>query len=210
MKKLTLIMVFALSLLVCVPFAVMAEVGFHIGLGYNQLSNELTIGVPSHDLVEINTPVKMFTLDLGYNFSERLAVDAQYSWGTTDLVGICNDEVTIDQDNTIWRVEGSYKWPVSKKVKLGAVLGYADYDTTTALSCDDDSIGLGQNFSGAYIGPVLTYNPNDKFEFGIAYRWMINPDGELEATIDDHPICSTELEDLEQLFAGNLCQSCHQ
>ena len=88
MKKLTLIMVFALSLLVCVPFAAMAEVGFHVGLGYNQLSNELTIGVPGNDFLEINTPVKMYTLDLGYNFSERLAIDAQYSWGTTDLVRV--------------------------------------------------------------------------------------------------------------------------
>ena len=51
-------------------------------------------------------------------------------------------EVTIDQDNTIWRVEGSYKWPVSKRVKLGAVLGYVDYDITSTLTIESCNVGF--------------------------------------------------------------------
>ena len=194
MRKLTLIMVVVLSLVISIPLAVMAEVGFHVGLGYNSLSNELSLETEDFQ-ASLNTPVKMYTLDLGYDFSDKFAINAQYSWGTSDVASFETDYFggTIEKENTNWRVEGSYKVPVGKKVKLGLVAGYANYETTGTLTgylyYDDEeclfSGSLKQSLDGAYIGPTLIYTPNDKFEFGAIYRWMIDPDGKLEATIGE-------------------------
>lgn len=203
MKRILLFLSLTVGLVICMSCAVMADPGFHIGLGYNQLDNDLAIKLPSlGTVVDLHTPCRTYTLDLGYDFSDYLAINAQYNWGTTNLVGLLNNQIKIDEDNTSWQIEAPIKWAIGQKTKLGLVVGYADIDTKGKLTILGSGGDLKQSLRGFYVGPILTVNPSDRFEFGLAYRWMVNPDGEIKASIAGNQIGPNI--DLNDLSHSNL------
>lgn len=232
MKKFTIVLVLAFGLLLGVGMVSMADSGFHFALGYEETHNDLSISIPDVGPfqtidVDLSSPCKMWIAELGYDFNESFSLTGSYSWGTTDLAGVDLQsygsdyiDVSLDQENSIFKVEGMYKFPINSSFSFGAIVGYADYDTTTTGEIDfsgtadsDDSEQnfdgtytgeLEQDFDGAYIGGLITYAVNDCVELGAAYRWMLSPDGELTGTISDGIDSASGSVDMDDLSASVL------
>ncbi len=211
MKKLNLIFVTVLCLIFGITAVVSAQ-GFYVGLGYEDLSNDLTIKVPdlANLKIDLNTPCKLYTADLGYEFNQNYTIEANYSWGTTDLAGLKINpypgetiEADLDEDNSIFSVEGRGKFQVAKSFYLTGIIGYAEYKTTASGTLDlswvssDYSADIKQTIKGAYLGAGVSYQPIDRLELGATYRQMIDPSGSLRLDLNDAKYDSTHLHDLD-------------
>ena len=125
MKKTVLSLVLVFSLIFGSAAIVMADTGFHIDLGYEELNNSLAANTVVDHLnlgVSINTPCPMYTVDCGYDFNDNFAVNGTFAWGSNDLASanappIISESIDIpfSQDNQFWQVEATYKTPVSTK-----------------------------------------------------------------------------------------------
>lgn len=211
MKKLGLIFIFVACLLFGTGMVAMAQTGLSFDLGYQELSNDLSIHAPSLGGIntDLDSPCNMYTAGVGYDFNDNLSVKGTYSWGTTDISGIgvkpcrCMSFNADDQDNTIWTIEGQYKFPVAKKLKIAAIVGYADYKTTTTGTLGSNwnpqqySMDIKQNFNGYYLGAAVIYNPTSQSELGLSFRQMINPSGSVELCANGDKVCKEDMQDLK-------------
>ena len=184
MKKNLMVLVITVLLILNLSIITMAEDTFQISAGYNAFNNDLAISYSGLEIADINTPNNMYTVKLGYNPNEWLSLNAMYSWGTTDLFSLIEDLIVVDQKNSIAQVEGALKWKINDKFTLACLLGYSKNKTTAELNAVGGIItgDLKTELSGFYLGPELIYTPNDRFEGGIAYRYMIDPDIDLSGS----------------------------
>lgn len=188
MRKIVLSVVLLLCLVFSAAMVVMAEPGFHIGAGYEEINNTISVDIGDMGL-DISTPAKMYTVDLGYDFDDNFAINGKFSWGSSDIVKVDlgSMEIPITQDNQYWQVEAVYKVPVSDNFKIGGIIGYANSQTT--FNGDINGIDpwyasgeLKQSFDGAYIGALFTIAPTSNFEVGAAYRYLLGPTGDLDVS----------------------------
>jgi opacity protein-like surface antigen len=178
----------------------MAEPGFYVGLGYDELNNGLeadyNVNSGPHAKVEINSPCKMYTLSLGYIFNDNLAINGKFSNGNTDFAKLSGGSEdfelsgSVDQDNRLWQIEGVYQWFITDNLKIGGIAGYQNSENTINGKFAYDNFGssisgsgkIAQKFHGPSIGALVTYNPTEQLELGVSYRQLINPDGRLDAS----------------------------
>jgi len=190
--SLTAVLIFGVSLIAT------AE-GFNLGFGYNQLNSDYTVSYNNQDLAEINLPCKMFTVDLGYEFTDWFAVNLNHRWGTTDLASVLDDLVVIDLENTISRAEAAFKWSLGDNATIAALVGYTSYESSGNLDYDSGTYhgDLTAKLSGFYLGPQLTYTPTDRVELGIAYRYLFDPDGDIKLKYMGNVIAKGDLVDVD-------------
>lgn len=206
MGKIGLTLVLIVCLLFSYAVITAAEPGFHVGLGYEQSDNTLSVDVLGLG-VDIHSPGKMYTVDLGCDFTDNFAINGKFGWGSYDLAKAKNVliypfDASITQDSQLWQVEAVGAIPVGENVKIGGIGGYLDSETklkgTVTIPGHTYSGEAQQNYNGYYIGALVAVKPANNFEMGIAYRYLINPWGDLTIfnnpiTIDDMHVSSLEL-----------------
>lgn len=188
MRKFVLISAIIFCLLLTGSVAALAESGLRLGLGYEDLTNELTLSSPDGKL-EVNSSCPMLFVEAGYDFGTAFAIDAKYGKCVEDQTLVALDssilgvEAANDTDTDVFSIEASLKKQLGS-FSLKGIIGYLESDFDRNLSgrllSNSGAIDLERSVSGGYLGGEVSYAPNDQFAIGAAYRWMVDPDLELQ------------------------------
>lgn len=200
MKKF-LVLVVVLCLILGITMVARADAGFYCGFGYEGVSNELSVTIPDFVTVGINTPGKVATAQLGFGFTDNIAIEGKYSMGVTNLANLnfypYPFEAKLNQDIDILQIEGVIKVPVSSKVNLGGVLGYLDNKTSTNLWVEGWEGSLQQNIAGVYAGVLLSVNPCEQVELGGSYRYLFDRNGKITIAEEGDEVARCDLENIQ-------------